>query len=108
MERNRHPLEELRQVAEDTLDEEDVAGEVSLKSTECLGPCSRGNTMGVAREGEGVYLFVGMNEPASMTELARAVADMTVTGQFEVPDTLSSNLEAKLSPESIPEIPFKE
>jgi predicted metal-binding protein len=107
VERNRTPLGELRQVAEETLNNAENAS-VPLRKTGCLGPCSEGHVMGIADEGEGVYLFKEMNEPDSVEELARCAAHAGETGQLEVSPNLKTHLEAKLSPASIPEIPFED
>jgi len=103
VERNRTPLEELRQAAEDQLSDSPL----NLRKTGCLGPCGEGHMMGIAEEGEGVYLFKQMNDRDVVESLARTAAEFERTGHCQIPHNLRSHLEAKLSPRSIPEIPFE-
>lgn len=107
MERNRTPLEELRQVAEETLSSNNDR-QVPLRKTGCLGPCSDGHIMGIADEGDGVYLFKQMNDEDTVRTLANTVSHAASSGTFSVPPSLKPHLEAKLSPQSIPEIPFED
>jgi len=108
VERDRAPLGELRQVAEASLDKNDRDERVPLRKTGCLGPCSEGHMMGLAHEEEGVYLFKQMNDEESVKQLANVANKSLETGTITVPPALKSHLEAKLSPRSIPEIPFED
>lgn len=64
--------------------------------------------MGLAHEEEGVYLFKQMNDAESVKRLAETANNSLETGSIEVPADLKPHLEAKLSPRSIPEIPFED
>ena len=107
MERDRVPLEELRQVAEDTLSSNN-GKQVPLRKTGCLGPCSDGHIMGLADEQDGVYLFKQMNDEDTVRTLADTASQAATSGRFEIPASLKPHLEAKLSSRSIPEIPFED
>lgn len=63
--------------------------------------------MGIAQQDEGVYLFKQMNDEQSVRALAQLACDYSKSGQLEIGSTLRNHLEAKLSPRSIPEIPFE-
>lgn len=106
MERDRAPLGELRQVAEETLNE--TGDTVPLRKTGCLGPCSDGHVMGIADSEEGVYLFTMMNEEETVRSLARAACRAARMGDVQIPGNLKQHLEARLSPDSISEIPFED
>jgi len=62
--------------------------------------------MGLADSRYGVYLFKEMNDPQSVRALAETATEVPNTGSVDVPETLRSHLEAKLSPRAIKKIPF--
>lgn len=108
MQRNRTPLEELRQLAEDALIDDATGETIPTRATECLGICSPGHVMGIADPSRGVYVFNGMDSPDSVRRLAGLLTATEESEQYVFPDSLRRKLDGQLPPERVRDIPWKE
>lgn len=108
MQRNRTPLEELRQLAEDALIDDATGNSIPTRATECLGVCSPGHVMGIADPSRGVYVFNGMDNPDSVLQLVQTLNAEDDEGEYVIPDSLAGQLEGRLPPERVRDIPWQD
>lgn len=64
--------------------------------------------MGLADERDGIYLFNPVSDPETVRSLVDWARKRIKAGDAEIPAELKQRLEARISPDSIPRIPFQD
>lgn len=64
--------------------------------------------MGLADERDGIYLFNPVSDPETVRALVDWARERLESGDVEIPAELQTRLEARISADSIPRIPFQD
>jgi len=107
VQRDRTPLEELRQLAEAALLEDAPEEPPPCRSTDCLGVCSPGHVMGIADPDGGAWVFNAMDNPDAVRRLVDSLNEGRKRGRYRFPPELRENFEGHVPPERIGDLPWK-
>ncbi len=64
--------------------------------------------MGLADERDGIFLFNPVGDAETVRSLVEWARERIEAGSAEIPADLEGRLEARISPDSIPRIPFED